>query len=356
MERKTVTVFMGGRSSEREVSLVSGSAVARAIDRRKYSVLLVHIRQDGAWEETEALHEQAHLVRSWREAVDPDRHPYTLHSDLSEAWSILSRTDMAFPVLHGPFGEDGTIQGLLETAGIPYVGGGVLFCSVCMHKPTLKSLLLQHGIPTPPFRTVRLAEWREGAGRVAERLADELGMPVFVKPAALGSSIGVSKVKRPEELGPALLKAFRYGREAVVEKAVPGAREIECAVMGNEAPWAARHLGEVVPWGEFYDYESKYVHDSQLYVPARGLSVSQVEQIREMALAAYRLAGGAGYARVDFLVNDDGPMLNEINAIPGFTEISMFPRLFMADGLSFAQIVDTLISLAWERFGQATSA
>ncbi len=355
MGKRTVTVIMGGRSSEREVSLVSGSAVARAIDRNRYDVQVVRIRQDGTWERTEELYDQSHLKRTSADAMDPSLHPYHLHADLHEVWDILSRTDIAFPVLHGPFGEDGTIQGLLETAGIPYVGGGVLFHSVCMHKPTLKSLLLHHGIPTPAFRTVEASGWEQDRRGTCEALLDTLGMPLFVKPAALGSSIGVTKVREASELAPAIDRALRYGRTAIVEEAVPHAREIECAVMGNEAPYAAGTLGEVVPHHEFYDYESKYVYDSGLFIPARDLSPDVVEAIRSMAVRSYRLADGEGYARVDFLLGEDGPLVNEINTIPGFTEISMFPRLFMADGMAFAEVVDRLITLGWERFARRTS-
>lgn len=355
MARPTVSVIMGGRSSEREVSLVSGSAVARAIDRETYDVMLVHIRQDGTWERTDALYAQSHLSQTLADAVEPGRHRYHLHADLTRLWEILSRTDIAFPVVHGPFGEDGTLQGFLETAGVPYVGGGVLFNSICMHKPTLKSLLLHHGIPTPAFVTVEENAWRAAADQERQRVLDTLGLPVFVKPASLGSSIGISRVDSAGELAPAVAAALRYGRTVIVERAVAHAREIECAVMGNENPRAAGSLGEIVPKNAFYDYESKYVYDSGLFVPARGLGRDEVDAIREMAVAAYRVADGEGYARVDFLVGDDGPMVNEINTIPGFTEISMFPRLFMADGMTFAQIVETLIRLAQERFSRRSS-
>jgi D-alanine-D-alanine ligase len=340
---------MGGRSSEREVSLVSGSAVARAIDRDRYRVMLVEIDQDGRWAQSETLYGQDHLAHTCADATDPERHPYHLHSDLGELWRILSQADMVFPVLHGPYGEDGTIQGLLETAGVPYVGGGVLFNSVCMHKPTLKSLLVHHGIPTPEFRTVHAGAWSADSRAESDAVIEALGLPLFVKPSSLGSSIGISRVDDAALLGQAIHLALRYGSTAIVEMAVPHAREIECAVMGNDAPRAAGVVGEIVPRNQFYDYESKYVHDSGLFVPARGLSGRETESLREMAVAAYRVADGAGYARVDFLIGDQGAMVNEINTIPGFTEISMFPRLFMADGMSFAQIVDELISLAWER-------
>jgi D-alanine-D-alanine ligase len=356
MAKRTVAVIMGGRSSEREVSLVSGSAVARAIDHDKYDVMLVHVRQDGAWEHTEEMYDQSHLARTVADATDPQRHRYHPYSDLGAMWEILSRTQVAFPVLHGPYGEDGTIHGLLETAGIPYVGGSVLFNSVCMHKPTLKSLLIQHGVPTPVFRTIHATAWAADREGVCAALLEALGLPLFVKPSSLGSSIGISRVDEPSQLEPAVDLSFRYGETAIVEQAVPHAREIECAVMGNEMPRASGNVGEIVPRHQFYDYESKYVYDSGLFLPARDLSENTVRAIREMAVAAFQAADGAGYARVDFLVGDRGPMVNEINTVPGFTEISMFPRLFMADGMTFAQIVDTLITLAWERFERKTCA
>ncbi|MBN1423072.1 D-alanine--D-alanine ligase [Candidatus Fermentibacteria bacterium] len=356
MPKPTVAVIMGGRSSEREVSLVSGSAVARAIDRSRYDVMLVHVRQDGAWERIEMLYDHSHLAGTYGNAMDPARHRYHAHSDLSGLWEILSAMDMAFPLLHGPFGEDGTVHGFLETAGVPYVGGGVLFNSVCMHKPILKALLLHHGIPTPAFETVHAKDWAADSEHEAGAALEKLGLPVFVKPAALGSSIGITRVDDADGLFASVELALRYGPTVIIEKAVNGAREIECAVMGNDDPRAAGTLGEIVPRNRFYDYESKYVLDSQLFVPARDLSANMVRTIREMAVAAYRVADGAGYARVDFLMSGAEVMVNEINTIPGFTEISMFPRLFMAEGMTFSQIVDSLISYAWERFRRAASA
>lgn len=349
MSKRVVAVLFGGRSSEREVSLVSGSAVAQAIDRLKYDVAMVHITQEGCWELTDRLYGQDHLIDSYHDAVQPEKHDVHAKSDLSQLWTILRDVDIVFPVLHGPFGEDGTVQGLLETAGIPYVGGSVLFHSLCMHKPMLKRVLEHHSIPTPAFRSFDRWLWKRSPRKYEEDLVKSLGLPLFIKPASLGSSIGITKVASREEVGDALQMAYRYDRTAIAEEAIEG-REIECAVMGNDEPIAAPVLGEVLPCNEFYDYEAKYVEDSALLVPPPTLDPAITDEIRKLAVRAFKAADGSGYARVDFLLGEGGPLVNEINTIPGFTEISMFPRLFTFESMSFAELVDHLIDLAWERF------
>ena len=347
--RKKIAVLMGGRSSEREVSLVSGSAVARAIDQTRYHVIPVHITQRGSWERMESLYDQDHLIRTFHDALKPTRLPYIPYSDLGGAIEILETTDIVFPVLHGPYGEDGTIQGFLETAGMPYVGGGVLFHSVCMDKPLLKSLLMHEGIPTPRFVCIREAEWHSDSVRQLEMIQSSLTLPVFVKPAALGSSVGISKVTESNGLREAIIHAFQFGNRVIVEQGIEG-REIECSVMGNEDPVVSTVFGEIKACNEFYDYEAKYVKDSTLIIPAPDIDEVTMERIRMMAAKAFKIAGGAGYARIDFLLGSEGPMLNEINTIPGFTEISMFPRLFMAEGMTFGDIVNRLIELGLARF------
>jgi D-alanine-D-alanine ligase len=354
VEKRLLAVLFGGRSGEREVSLVSGSAVAEAIDRSKYDVVTVHITPEGDWELTDRRYRQEHLVDSYRGTVQAEKHDANARPDLSQLWTLLRDVDIVFPVLHGPFGEDGTIQGLLESAGIPYVGGSVLFHSLCMHKPMLKRILEYHSIPTPAFQSLSERRWRQAPRRHEEELANSLGLPLFIKPASLGSSIGITKVRRREDIGDALRAAYRYDRLAIVEEAIQG-REIECAVMGNDDPVAAPVLGEILPCNEFYDYEAKYVADSTLLVPPPNLDRPTVDVIRTLAVRAFRAADGSGYARVDFLLGDRGPLVNEINTIPGFTEISMFPRLFTCEGMSFAELVDRLIDLAWERFAARVS-
>ena len=340
---------MGGRSSEREVSLVSGSAVARAIDPKRYDIIPVHISQDGRWERMESLYTQEHLARTYKQALKPSHAKFIPYTDLRSAFEILRDVDMVFPVLHGPFGEDGTIQGFLETAGMPYVGGGVLFHSLCMDKPLLKSLLMHENIPTPRFVRVEIRDWRRDRIRQVQLIQTDLCFPYFVKPAALGSSVGISKVNDPVHLPDAVEAAFEYGNRIIVEQGILG-REIECSVMGNDEPVVSQVLGEIKPCNEFYDYEAKYVKDSELLIPAPGIDGETTERIRDMAARAFKAAGGSGYARIDFLLGSEGPMLNEINTIPGFTEISMFPRLFMAQGMTFGDIVNRLIDLGFEYF------
>jgi D-alanine-D-alanine ligase len=347
--KRVVAVLFGGRSSEREVSLVSGSAVAQAIDRMKYDVVTVHIMQNGCWELTDRLYSQDYLIDSYRDAERGAKHDVHGRPNLSQLWPILRDVDIVFPVLHGPYGEDGTVQGLLETAGIPYVGGSVLFHSLCMHKPMLKRVLEHHSIPTPAFRSLAQWQWKQSPQQREDDVVEALGLPLFVKPASLGSSIGITKVTRSEALGAALRVAYQYDALAIIEEAIKG-REIECAVMGNHRPIAAPVLGEILPCNEFYDYEAKYVAESTLLVPPPSLDPAVKEQIRDLAVRAFEAADGSGYARVDFLVGERGPLVNEINTIPGFTEISMFPRLFTYESMSFPELVDRLIDLAGERF------
>lgn len=258
--------------------------------------------------------------------------------------------DVVFPVLHGPFGEDGTVQGFLELAGVPYVGAGVLGSAIGMDKDVQKRLFLQAGLPVGPFETVHEKDWADDP-ESAEASAEALGYPLFTKPATLGSSVGVSKVQSPAELAVGLEEAFRYARFALVEKAAQGAREIECAVLGNDEP-VASVAGEIVPDGhEFYDYEAKYLdeHGARLSIPA-DLKSEVLEEVQRLAVAAFRTVRCAGMARVDFfLLGEDELWLNEVNTVPGFTSISMFPKLWEASGLPYGDLVRRLLDLAIER-------
>jgi D-alanine-D-alanine ligase len=259
--------------------------------------------------------------------------------------------DVVFPVLHGPYGEDGTVQGLLELANVPYVGAGVLGSAVGMDKAVMKTLFIAAGLPVAPYRVVLRPEWSRRAESLAEEIARDLHFPVFVKPANLGSSVGISKVHGRDELGPALNRAIEFDRKVVVEAAVPDAREIECAVLGNDDPQASIP-GEIIPLREFYDYEAKYLdaNGSRLEIPA-SVSEADAAEIRRMAIAAFRACDLSGLARVDFLMDrETGSIyLNEVNTLPGFTTISMYPKLWEATGVAYPDLLDRLIALAMER-------
>jgi D-alanine-D-alanine ligase len=255
-----------------------------------------------------------------------------------------------FPVLHGPFGEDGTIQGLLELANVPYVGCGVLSSAVGMDKAVMKVLFRAHGLPVPDWISIVRRQWEAEASGLTARIEAELGFPVFVKPANMGSSVGISKVRRAADLAAAMDLAFAYDLKAVIEEAVPEAREIECAVLGNDHPEASVP-GEIVPSREFYDYEAKYLDNaSRLEIPAI-LDEGMSESVQRLALEAFAAIDGAGLARVDFLLSRSTGqlLLNEINTLPGFTTISMYSKLWEASGVDYPTLVDRLITLAIER-------
>lgn len=348
-----VAVVFGGRSEEHEVSCVSAASVIAAMPGA-YEVVPVGIDKDGAW-----------MLPDGPPPRDPgaDRLPAVepgsgeaVALDTGETPGLIAGggdripIDVVFPVLHGPWGEDGTIQGMLEMAGIPYVGAGVLASAVAMDKAVSKVLFRAAGLPLTPWHTVTAAEWRDDRDAVEAR-AEGLGTPLFVKPAALGSSVGVSKVKNLSDLPEALDAALALGRKAVMEAAVDAAREIECSVLGNEDP-VASVPGEIVPAGEFYDYRSKYLDDrTELIVPA-DLPEETVEEVQRMAVAAFRAVDCEGMARVDFLLGRDALVLGELNTIPGFTEVSMYPKMWEASGLAYPDLLDRLIRLALERHGR----
>ncbi|HXF56473.1 MAG TPA: D-alanine--D-alanine ligase family protein [Actinomycetota bacterium] len=349
--RRRVAVLFGGRSAEHEVSVASARSVVAALDPDRYEVLAVGIDKEGAWHllpsvpppppggGLASVGRQGPRVALAAEAAEPalvgedgSRHP----------------VDVVFPLLHGPYGEDGTVQGMLELAGVPYVGSGVLASAVGMDKAVQKVLFVAAGLPVVPHLVVHEREWEEDREGVEARAA-ELGLPVFVKPATLGSSVGITKVKELHRLATAVEEALSYGRKALVERAVEGAREVECAVLGNDDP-VASVPGEVVPAGEFYDYRSKYLDQgTRLEVPAR-LPTEVAEEVQRLAVSAFRAIDAAGMARVDFFYREpDELFVNEINTVPGFTEVSMYPRMWQASGLSFPELVDRLLELALER-------
>ncbi|HXF36316.1 MAG TPA: D-alanine--D-alanine ligase family protein [Actinomycetota bacterium] len=353
--RRRIAVLFGGRSAEHEISCLSARSVIAALDPSRYEVIPIGITREGTWRMlpggppalpaggglpsvTDAAGDGVELAR------DPGA-PALVAEDGSR-----EPVDVVFPVLHGPFGEDGTVQGMLELAGVPYVGAGVLASAVGMDKAVQKVLFREAGLRVAPHVVVHEREWEEDPEGVEARAAD-LGYPVFTKPATLGSSVGVRKVHRPEDLRPGLEEAFRFARKALVERSVEGARELEVAVLGNDDP-VASIAGEIRPRGhEFYDYEAKYLDEqgAQLLIPAP-VPASVMEEAQRIAVAAFRAIDAAGMARVDlFLVEPDELLVNEINTIPGFTAISMYPKLWEASGVPYPELVDRLVELAVER-------
>ncbi|HSG79655.1 MAG TPA: D-alanine--D-alanine ligase family protein [Acidimicrobiia bacterium] len=334
-----VLLLFGGRSEEHEVSCVSGVAALEALATKGHEVVLVGIDRSGGW----------HLADPAVRPLEASGPAVTLEVPAGELVADGRRiaVDVAFPVLHGPFGEDGTIQGLFEMIDLPYVGSGVLGSAIGMDKDVAKRLCRDAGIPVGPFAVVRASEWAGGPEPVVGALADDLGYPVFVKPAALGSSVGISKAADDGELKGAVDEALRHGTKAVVEAAIEG-REIEVAVL--EGPRSSVP-GEIVVHGGWYDYDAKYRDDAtELFVPAQ-LSEAATEQVRDLAARAFEVLEGVGLARVDFFYEEKGRgfLLNELNTMPGFTPVSMFPMLWAATGMPYADLCDELVSLAMGR-------
>ena len=386
MKKIRVGILFGGRSGEHEVSLLSAASVLGAIDRRKYDVVPIGITKEGRW--VTAGHAERLLGGGKSEkhlrAGDPDMtgpaavlrkgESVLVPPMPSEALVPFERkagevthvepeqvlsVDVIFPVLHGTFGEDGTIQGLFELAGMAYVGSGVLGSATGMDKDTMKRLFQSAKLPIVKWVTFLRGEWEKSPKKIRARVEAELKYPVFVKPANLGSSVGITKAHDAKELGPAIEMAAQFDRKIVVEQGVGGkgkARELEVAVLGNDEPEASV-VGEVVPGKEFYDYEAKYLSEgSDLIVPAK-LTKAEAKRVREMAVAAFRACDCAGLARVDFLMEPGKSgrggtgriYVNEINTLPGFTSISMYPRLWAATGVAYPKLIDRLIALAMER-------
>ncbi len=349
-----VGILFGGRSGEHEVSLSSAASILKALDPAKYEVVPIGITREGRWlvgsSADKLLPGVLQNGKPVTASVDPTGPKLIpLNSTLGKAGAHGPEIDVVFPVLHGTFGEDGTVQGLLELAGIPYVGAGVLGSAVGMDKDVMKRLFRDAGLPVVPWLLFLRAEWQEDAARVRRAIRNKLRFPLFVKPANLGSSVGTSKVHNARELDPAMDLAAQYDHKILVEKGVDG-REIECSVLGNDRPEASVP-GEVIPVNEFYDYEAKYVKEgSELIIPAR-LTPRQTRQVQELAIRAFQAVDCAGMARVDFLLDrkTGNFLVNEINTIPGFTSISMYPKLWEGSGVSYAQLVDRLIELALER-------
>jgi D-alanine-D-alanine ligase len=351
--KRRVAVVFGGRSAEHEVSVVSAKSVLAALDPDRYDVLTIGIDKQGRWHQLSAL--PASMRGGALPSVGPEEgQGIALSGEPGEPALVADdgtrrEIDVVFPVLHGPFGEDGTIQGMLELADVPYVGAGVLGSALGIDKAVQKVLFQEAGLPVVPHQVVHEREWEEDREAVEARAAG-LGLPLFVKPATLGSSVGITKVKGLDDLPAAVEEAFSYARKALVEASMEDAREIECAVLGNDDPVASVPC-EIITDHEFYDYQAKYVDTdgTAFEVPAR-LPESVQEEVQRMAVVAFQAIDAAGMARVDFFLRDPGEIIvNEINTIPGFTQISMYPKMWEASGLSYAELVDRLIDLAIER-------
>lgn len=350
-------VIFGGRSGEHEISLLSARSILSVIDTEKYEVIQIGITHDGEWLVGEDILEklsaedQIESLMSATILPDPGRHGiFVIHSsNQEEILEQISRLDVVFPVLHGTYGEDGTIQGLLELAEIAYVGAGVLGSSVGMDKGVFRDIMRANDIPQVDTLIISRKEIENSLDEVIERAEGLSDYPLFTKPANLGSSVGITKCMNRSDLMEGLLEATRYDRRLLVEKGI-NAREIEVSVLGNDDPTASVP-GEVIPSADFYSYEAKYIDDrSELLIPAP-LPFEVSQQIRNLAVRAYRAVDCAGMARVDFLVDRDSGeiFLNEINTIPGFTKISMYPKLWEASGLSYKELVSRLLELALER-------
>jgi D-alanine-D-alanine ligase len=374
MKRLRIGVLYGGRSGEHEVSLASAAAVFANLDRNRYEPVAIRIEKDGRW----ALADKPPLATSAAEVIEQSRVEAARQIRTGREVHLVSRPseetilsikrapeaspepteasvtglhlDVIFPVLHGPYGEDGTIQGLLELANVPYVGAGVAASSLGMDKALMKVLFSAHGLPVCDYQVVLRRDWERQSDTIAADLERRLGFPMFVKPANLGSSVGISKAKNLASLRAAMDLAGSFDRKIVVEAAVPNAREIECGVLGNDDPQTSVP-GEVIPSREFYDYEAKYLDEgSKTVIPAE-LPAAIADEIRRLSVAAFQAIDCAGMARVDFLLSRDSGavVLNEVNTIPGFTTISMYSKMWDASGVSYPALIDRLVELALER-------
>ncbi|MGE0043589.1 MAG: D-alanine--D-alanine ligase family protein [Vicinamibacterales bacterium] len=372
MKKLRVGVIYGGRSGEHEISVASAASVFKHIDRTRYEPVPIRIEKDGRWTVADrppaamsaaevierARAEAPRAPRPGRETVfaprPGDETVLTIERRAgadgeSDAFVTGLGLDAVFPVLHGPYGEDGTVQGLFELANVPYVGPGVLASAVGMDKASMRLHFAAHGLPLAAWRSFTDHDWARRRAAVEAALAP-LGLPVFVKPANLGSSVGISKVKTADALAPAIAAALEFDRKVVVEAAVPDPREIECAVLGNDEPEASVP-GEVLPGREFYDYEAKYLDEGSRTVVPADLPEATAAEVRRLAIAAFQAIDAAGLSRVDFLLSraTGALVVNEINTMPGFTTISMYPALWQASGVSYTALVDRLIQLAIER-------
>jgi D-alanine-D-alanine ligase len=345
-----VGVIFGGRSGEHEVSLVSATSVIKSLDKEKYEVVPIGITQSGRWLSSDRT---LQMLKS-KDGLEHESERFLIPEPNRQALMSIngdnsSQLDVVFPVVHGTYGEDGTLQGLLELANIPYVGAGVLGSAVGMDKIVQKQLYEQAGIPIAKYVWFLSSECKAKPRKVVAEIEKHLKYPVFTKPANTGSSVGISKAHNRKELIEYLRVAAEYDRKVVVEQGVKNAREIECAVLGNDEPIASI-AGEIIPSNEFYDYDAKYVDGKSTSIIPATLPGRIVKEVQRYAVEAFRVLDLAGMARVDFFVTKKNKIyLNEVNTIPGFTSISMYPKLWEASGISYSELLDRLISLAIKR-------
>jgi D-alanine-D-alanine ligase len=367
VKKLRVGIIYGGRSGEHEVSLASAAAVFQNLDPARYEAVPIRIDKDGRWSlpaEPPKVMKAADVIKGalaagQANAAHPPDAAREAHMVAHPGGDTLItgdtgvKLDVVFPVLHGPYGEDGTVQGLLELANVPYVGAGVLASSVGMDKAAMKLVFAARGLPICDYEVVLKRDWQRDERAVMQTVTARLGFPVFVKPANLGSSVGISKARHAAELRTAITLAAQFDRKIVIEAAVPKAREIEVAVLGNDDPEASVP-GEIIPSGEFYDYDAKYVNDNSRTVIPAPIDDARTAEVRALAIAAFKAIDGAGMARVDFLLAGDSQVLylNEVNTIPGFTTISMYSKMWDASGLPYAQLLDRLIALAIDRHAE----
>jgi len=368
VKKLRVGVIYGGRSGEHEVSLASAAAVFQNLDPARYEPVPIRIEKDGRWvlpERPPTLMSASDVIRAGRqELAGRTRETHLVAHPGSDTLMTIDRRpeqavvsgmelDVVFPVLHGPYGEDGTVQGLLELANVPYVGAGVLASSVGMDKAVMKLVFAARGMPMCDYQVVMKRDWLRDERAVLQQIVNQLGFPVFVKPANLGSSVGISKAKHVAELRTAIKLAADFDRKIVVEAAVPHAREIEVAVLGNDDPEASVP-GEIISSREFYDYEAKYLDGGSREVIPAVLPGTLGDDIRALAVAAFKAIDCAGMARVDFLLAGESGVLylNELNTIPGFTTISMYSKMWAASGVTYSQLLDRLIQLALDRHAE----
>ena len=382
MKKLRVGILFGGRSGEHEISLLSAASVLQALDKEKFEAVPIGITKEGRWvsqayadrllKGEQVLEKAGRPRRAGDPATTPGATVFAkgesvIVPPVPNAESLAPfesrkgatdhgiHVDVIFPVLHGTFGEDGTIQGLLELADIPYVGAGVLGSAAGMDKDVMKRLFAAAGLPIVKHVTVLRGQWESDRKKITREVEKRLKYPVFVKPANLGSSVGISKARNRKELGPAIETAAGYDRKIVIEQGVGGkkhkARELECSVLGNDEPRASI-AGEIVPSTEFYDYNAKYLDEgSKLIIPAK-LTKKQMKELQEMAIAAFQAVDCSGLARVDFLMEPKSGRiyLNEINTMPGFTSISMYPKLWAASGIEYPELIERLVQLGLERY------
>ena len=340
-EKVKVALLFGGRSAEHEVSLLSAAAIYNNLNPQRFEIKSIYINKEGNWR----LVPSPHLP--YAELVDGRFSSFMPWERREIAFEV--HADIYFPILHGPFGEDGTIQGFFEMADVPYVGAAVLASAAGMDKATAKILFQAQNLPLANYSVVFEKEWLTHTNNQRQLIQNEFSLPLYVKPANLGSSVGISKVKKWEELNPAVDEAFLYDKKILIEEAIEG-REIECSVLGNDAPEASLP-GEVIPYREFYDYKDKYIEGKTTFGIPADLSKKIIGEIQDLSIKAFKAIGCSGMARVDFFLQNktNAVYLNEINTIPGFTEISMYPKLWEVSGLPFPDLLERLVDLGFEK-------